>query len=252
MNKQNNSGQKVLRFRKSEISLHWALALPFMVCLSTALALVIFYNPDPTRPYRDIVSWVHKISGVSLIILPLVSIVSHRRDIKVYLHNMKHAWSWTFKDIKWLSLMGLAAVFKSISLPEQGKFNAAEKLNFMTLTATYPLYILTGIVIWVTNGVLLPWIVHFGMALMAIPLIAGHLFMATLNPSSRVALPGMITGFVDRHFVEHHHTQWYRENYGHAVESAEVAKKVDPQPIEGSLQEDQGLYEINDPAINNG
>lgn len=29
--------------------------------------------------------------------------------------------------------MGFAAINKNIELPEQGKFNAAEKINFMTL-----------------------------------------------------------------------------------------------------------------------
>jgi len=139
--------------------------------------------------------------------------------------------------------MGLAAVSKRIVLPEQGKFNAAEKLNFMTLTATYPLYILTGIIIWATNGLLIAWLIHFGMALVATPFVVGHLYMAMVNPSSRVALSGMFSGFVDPEFVKHHHTQWYREHFEVAVEVEVITPdtELDPQPLEGAPQGSQVL-----------
>ncbi len=181
---------KILRFRKSERLLHWALAIPFLVCLISALILVIFYNPNPMRPYRVLFSWIHRI-----------------------FYNIRQAWVWTFQDIKWLFLMGLAAISKKISLPEQGKFNAAEKLNFMYLMTTYPLYIISGLVIWLTDVAFASWILHCYIAIMSLPLIFGHIYMATINPKSRVGLEGMITGFVDRHWAKHHYTLWYREHF---------------------------------------
>ena len=47
-------------------------------------------------------------------------------------------------DYRWLVLFPRAAVNSRVVLPEQGKFNAAEKLNFMMVSATYPFYIITG------------------------------------------------------------------------------------------------------------
>ncbi len=205
--------QKILRFRKSERTVHWAIAVPFLLCFTTALILVIFYNPDPLRPYRETFSWIHRISGISLIVLPILSIIRSRGDYKIYFYNIRQAWVWTLEDLKWLSMMGLAAVSKRFTLPEQGKFNAAEKINFMTLMSTYPLYILTGLVIWWTDGALLSWLVHFGMAIVATPLIAGHIFMATINPDTRSGLPGMTSGYVDRDWAKHHYTRWYREHF---------------------------------------
>jgi hypothetical protein len=41
----------------------------------------------------------------------------------------------------------------------------------------------------------------------------GHIFMATLNPGTRVGLQGMISGFVDRQWAKHHYRRWYREHY---------------------------------------
>lgn len=222
-----NRSQKILRFRKSERKVHWAIAVPFLICYTTALILVIFYNPDPLRPYRYIFSWTHRISGVCLFLLPLISIWKSRGDIRIYFYNIRQAWVWSLEDIRWLALMGLAAVSKKIRLPEQGKFNAAEKINFMTLMSTYPLYILTGALIWLTNGAFLAWLVHFGMALIATPLISGHLFMAMINPDTRVGLSGMISGFVDRQWARHHYTRWYWEHF----ENAEAAAVMNPDAV---------------------
>jgi formate dehydrogenase gamma subunit len=193
--------------------MHWAIAVPFLVSYFTALLLVVIYNPDRTRPYRDLFSWVHRISGVALIALPMLAAFHSRGDFRVHFHNIRQAWTWMFDDIKWLSLMLLAAISDRIRLPEQGKFNAAEKLNFMVLLVTYPLYVLTGLLIWITHVAVLSWLLHFFMALLATPLILGHLFMALLSRSGRPGLQGMISGFVDRQWAKHHYRRWYREHH---------------------------------------
>ena len=128
----------VLRFRACERHLHWALAVPFKVCYLTAVILVLVYNPDPSRPLRQLVSWLHRGSGVCLAVLPLATILWHRRDFAHHLDNVRRAWTWSADDFKWLALMGVAMVTRRISLPHQGKFNAAEKINFIVLNLTYP------------------------------------------------------------------------------------------------------------------
>lgn len=52
------------------------------------------------------------------------------------------------------------------------------------------------------------------MALIATPFMLGHIFMATINPSTRKGLPGMFLGWVDREWARHHYTAWYREWFG--------------------------------------
>jgi len=205
--------EQILRFRKSERQLHWALAVPFLISYATAVILVLFYNPHPERPLREVVSWIHKISGISLILLPTLTVLRHRREFAVYLRNVREGWVWRLDDVKWLFLMGPAALNKKIELPHQGKFNAAEKINFMVLMSTYPLYIVTGILIWLPGVALLAWLLHFSMAVAATPLVFGHMFMATINPDTRVGLSGMFTGFVDRHWARHHYRRWYDENF---------------------------------------
>jgi formate dehydrogenase gamma subunit len=204
---------KILRFARSERILHWCIAGPFLVSLASAVIMVLIYNPDPTRPYRLVFSRIHRISGVALMFLPMLAAFKARGDIRLHFYNIRQAWVWMFDDIKWLALMGLAAVNPKIKLPEQGKFNAAEKINFMVLMVTYPLYVATGLLMWLTPLAILSWLMHFFMALMAVPLIFGHLYMALINPASRVGLHGMISGFVDRQWAKHHYRRWYRDHH---------------------------------------
>ncbi|MBI3671062.1 MAG: NAD(P)-binding domain-containing protein [Acidobacteria bacterium] len=204
---------QILRFLRSERVLHWSIAIPFMVCYATALILLVFYNPHPRRPFRDVFSWLHRISGVSLIVFPILAMVRNRGDYRMHLYNVKQAWTWAIDDLKWLVLMGAAAVSSRISLPEQGKFNAAEKLNFMMVMCTYPLFIATGLLLWMPGIAFLSWIVHVAMAAVATPLLLGHIFMATINPGTRVGLSGMFSGYVDRQWAKHHYRRWYRENF---------------------------------------
>jgi formate dehydrogenase subunit gamma len=204
---------KILRFRKSGRIVHWAMAIPFLVCFITALILVFYYNPDPLRPYRVLFSWTHRISGVSLIVFPLIAIILCKGDYRIYFYNIKQAWVWTVSDFKWLARAGLSVVSKNVSLPEQGKFNAGEKINFMVLISTYPLYILTGTLIWLTQGAWMSWLIHFFMAAIAAPLITGHLYIAVINPESRKGLQGIIKGYVNRKWAKHHYSLWYRDNF---------------------------------------
>ncbi len=209
---------KILRFAKSERLLHWSIAGPFVISFASAVVLVSIYNPDPSRPFRSFFAVLHRVSGVALIVLPLLAARHVRGDLRLHFYNIRQAWIWMFDDFKWLTLMLLAAVNSSISLPEQGKFNAAEKLNFMVLMVTYPLYVVTGLMMWLTHLAVLSWILHFLMATLATPLILGHIYMAVINPASRTGLQGMISGYVDRQWAKHHYRRWYREHHEAAEE----------------------------------
>jgi formate dehydrogenase subunit gamma len=202
-----------LRFLKSERLLHWAIAVPFMLCWVTALVLVFFYNPNPLRPYREVFSIIHRLSGVGLIVLPILAIFRKRSEYKMHLYNIKGAWRWSSNDLKWLALMGLAAVYKRIRLPEQGKFNAAEKVNFMLVMVSCGVFILTGVLIWLQDMAWIAWLVHVSFALLVTPTMLGHMYMATINPETRKGLTGMISGYVDRHWAKHHYALWYRERF---------------------------------------
>ncbi|MEI6669095.1 MAG: cytochrome b/b6 domain-containing protein [Acidobacteriota bacterium] len=205
---------EIVRFHLSERQMHWAVAIPFMVCYATAAVLILFYNPHPQRPYRAVLSWIHRGSGVALFALPVITFIQHWRDFRLHRRNVGDVWKWTLADIKWLLLIGPSTVNKNIVLPEQGKFNAAEKINFMVLIGSWPLYVCSGLLIWYHQYVFVAWVMHLSLAAAATTLLFGHIFMATVNPDTRVGLSGMVTGLVDRHWAWHHYGGWYKEHYG--------------------------------------
>ncbi len=212
------SADEILRFRRSERHLHWAIAIPFMVCYVTAAILVLVYNPNPTRPLRAVFSWTHRVSGMCLVVLPALTVLFHWRDFRTHLHNVRWGWRWTLDDVKWLLLMGPATFSSGIELPHQGKFNAGEKINFIAIMTTYPVYVVTGLLIWFAGIPFVTWLVHvYTAAFVATPLMLGHIFMALVNPDTRVGLSGMNSGFVDRHGARHHYRHWYDLIYGAGV-----------------------------------
>jgi formate dehydrogenase gamma subunit len=203
----------ILRFQESERLLHWAIAIPFLICWITALILILVYNPYPMRPYRSVFAVVHRMAGVCLVLLPALVMLT-KRDFKIHLYNIRNAWIWSLDDLKWLFLMGIAAINKKIALPQQGKFNAAEKVNFILVMAGWPVFGVTGIMMLVQNTPWLPWLVHVGMAFLVSPTMLGHIYMATINPETRTGISGMISGYVNRQWAKHHYGLWYLQ---HAV-----------------------------------
>jgi len=219
------SGQ-ILRFRKSEISLHWSIAIPVMVCYATGFILKVFYNLHSGSVSQDVFSWIHRIAGAGLIVFPLFAAIRNWRDYRVHLDNIKVAWTWTIDDLKWLVLMGAAAVSRRITLPDQHKFNAAEKLNFMMVMCTYPLFIATGLLLWMPGLRFWSWVIHVALAMAITPLLLGHIYMALVNPGTRVGLGGMISGYVDRQWARHHYRRWYREVFGDDAKGGAEVEEV--------------------------
>ena len=91
---------KIMRFARSERILHWCIAGPFLFSMATALVMVFVYNPHPTRPFRLSFSRLHRISGVAMMVLPLLAAFKARGDMRLHFYNIKQAWVWMFDDIK--------------------------------------------------------------------------------------------------------------------------------------------------------
>ncbi len=203
----------VLRFRRSERWFHWSIAAPFVICAATGFVLMAFYNLHSEGWSRATLSWIHRISGICFAVSPAMSAAVHWRDLRIHWSNVKEALRWSMQDSKWLSAMGLRLFDGRIRLPEQGKFNAAEKLNFLMVMCTYPLFIVTGLLLLMPGTKFISWITHVTIAVSAAPLMLGHIYMALINPETRVGISGMLSGYVDRAWAKHHYGRWYRENF---------------------------------------
>jgi formate dehydrogenase subunit gamma len=95
----------------------------------------------------------------------------------------------------------------------QGRFNAGQKLNAATTAAFAVLLGVSGLLLWYgerntdfrwTSTLLL----HDALTVASVVLVAGHLYLALLHPTTRHALRGMTLGSVREDWAREHHQKW--------------------------------------------
>jgi len=182
-------------------------------------------EPRP-RHLHDAFLAAHRALGLALVILPPLALLRGSANWRVHLENMREGCRWTADDVRWLLLFPRNAMDPRVTLPEQGKFNAAEKLNFMMVSTFYPLYIVTGLMVRLPGVAFFPYLAHLVMAGLGVLLVLGHIFMATVNPDTKVGLSGMFTGWVDRNWARHHYRRWYREHFEPNEMVADLATRL--------------------------
>jgi formate dehydrogenase subunit gamma len=106
-------------------------------------------------------------------------------------------------DVRWLLHRG----------GRPGRFNAGQKLNTIVTAAFAVLFAVSGFLLWYgerdtrfrfANTILL----HDGLMYAALVLLAGHLYLSLVHPSTRHALRGITRGSVDAEWARRHHPRW--------------------------------------------
>jgi formate dehydrogenase gamma subunit len=123
-------------------------------------------------------------------------------------------------DGPWLRYAGYTLLGAKLGAPAVGKFNAGQKLNTLALLLLSAALALSGGVLGVnffTRAVFRAAFVerifplHDLFMLVSLPLIAGHVYLAAINPGTRPSLRGMLDGRVNRRWAALHHALWLRE-----------------------------------------
>jgi len=202
---------RILRFTLRERLLHWGHALPFIGLLITGLAMHWTGLGELFLGSPELVKRVHKFLGLSLILFPLIALVSGGKELLIY--NLREVLHWQKSDLAWLWITMRRLLRKDEELPPQGRFNPGQKINtLVTLLFTWG-FIFTGLLIWLTEGRgwVLPLFIHNLLFVAVIPILSGHIYLALINPSTRESIRGMIWGRVDRQWLKEHHLLWYQE-----------------------------------------
>jgi formate dehydrogenase subunit gamma len=198
----------VRRFSAAEQSLHWLLAVSFLVMLATGL---ILYLPSLAQVAAQRQLWksIHLGAALGFWVGVLliwgsdpVALRSARGEIERF-DSDDRAWlAWSVK--------------RGGPEPPQGRFNAGQKLNTAIVAGLMVVFTITGVLIYLqeasarfrgTSAIL----IHDVAMYIAIPLVIGHLYLALLNPSTRHSLRGMTLGSVRRDWARRHHPKWERE-----------------------------------------
>ncbi len=190
----------VRRFSRTERALHWVHASAFFVLLGTGLVL---YLPRLSELVgrRPLMKDVHFYTGVAWAgAILAVAAMGDRRGLR---RTMRELNLFDSDDRRWL--LGRRA--------PQGRFNAGQKLN-AALTASFAiLFFVTGLLLWYgerDTRFRLPStiLVHDALMYASLVIVAGHLYLSLLHPSTRHALRGMTLGNVSEEWVREHHAKW--------------------------------------------
>jgi formate dehydrogenase subunit gamma len=222
----------IRRFSRTERALHWVHASAFFVLLGSGLVL---YLPRLSElvARRPLVKDVHLYTGLAwAVLVTLLILLGLRAGLRETIRELER---FDADDLRWLLGRGGRA----------GRFNAGQKLNAIVTAAFAVLFAVSGFLLWygerdtrfrLANTILL----HDGLMYAALVLLAGHLYLSLIHPSTRHALRGMIRGTVDAEWARRHHPRW-----------TELADDPGVRPEGGDgkperLVEDDGLAVLGD------
>ena len=197
----------VRRFGAQERRLHWLLAGTFLTMLATGL---ILYLPAFAQLAANRQLWKSIHLGAALAFWAgLVLLVLSDTDGALR-RGAADIDRFDADDARWLRW----AVARRGAEPPQGRFNAGQKLNAAIVAGLMVVFTASGLLMYLQEtdaafrGRTSAILVHDLATWVALPLIAGHLYLAVLNPSSRHSLRGMVLGTVRRDWARRHHPKW--------------------------------------------
>jgi formate dehydrogenase subunit gamma len=192
---------RVLRFTRSERAFHWLVASAFFSMLASGLAI------GKAGSFHSLMYAWHLASAGALVVgIAAIVLLGNRRALTRITRDLSTI---DALDREWLARVP-AAVVKHRPEPPAGRFNAGQKLNFILVSLLFASLLVSGIGLLVTGShPTSPAFkaAHVVAAYTLALLVAGHLYMAVINPSTRPALRGMISGRVDADWVRKHHAR---------------------------------------------
>lgn len=197
----------VRRFRAEERALHWLLAFTFLAMLATGLILYLpaFAQLAANRPlWKSLHLGAAIAFWAGLVFLLVTDTRGRLRTTATEIDRFDD------DDVRWLKW----AVVRRGPEPPQGRFNAGQKLNTAIVAGLMVVFTASGVLMYLqetdaaVRGKTSAILVHDVATWIAVPLIAGHLYLALVNPATRHSLRGMVLGTVRRDWARRHHPKW--------------------------------------------
>jgi formate dehydrogenase subunit gamma len=194
------SRRYVRRFSRTERAVHWVHASAFLVLLGSGLVL---YLPSLAAEIgrRPLVKDVHLFTALAwAVALVSVFVLGDRRGLRATARELD---VFDADDRRWLR--GRRA--------PQGRFNAGQKLNAALTAAFAVLLAVSGVLLWLGERDTRfrfdsTIVLHDVVAYLSVGLLAGHLYLAVIHPTTRHALRGMTVGTVREDWARQHHAKW--------------------------------------------
>ncbi|MEI8290414.1 MAG: DUF6079 family protein [Verrucomicrobiota bacterium] len=192
--------QKFKRFVKPELVLHWVNGLPFLALMLTGVVMLAsrFWHVN-----REWSVFVHEVFAAAWVIgLPLTLLV----HAKVHWQHLRIMLTWGRDDLLWMTQSFRSVYNKHITPPPVGRFNTGQKINALLVFVYFFGFSATGLLMFFKGSILFPWYAHAALFFSALGTVGGHLHLALLNPSTRIALAGIFNGWAPIEYIRHHHS----------------------------------------------
>ena len=197
----------VRRFWPEERSLHWLLAVTFLILLATGL---ILYLPAFAELAANRRLWKSLHLGAAIAFWAgLVVLVASDTGGRLR-RTASEVDRFDEDDLRWVRW----AVTRRGDEPPQARFNAGQKLNTAVVFGLMVVFSVSGLLMYLqetdaaVRGRTSAILVHDIATWIAVPLVAGHLYLVLVNRSTRHSLRGMVLGSVRRDWARRHHPKW--------------------------------------------
>lgn len=205
---------QVKRFEKGIIVTHWVYAVAFLALVVTGIG---FEYPSLSFLLGPTSRLIHRIAGILLLVTPLLYFFLNP---VTSLKNLGEVFFWSKDDILWLLKAPLHYMLGKGEMPPAGKFNAGQKLNYMTVVLTGGAFGVSGFIMWFVRPDLalhqrdlFRWaaITHQGAFWVGMMMFTLHAYLSLIHPFTKQALTAMLTGYVSRSYAASHHPKWLEE-----------------------------------------
>jgi formate dehydrogenase subunit gamma len=191
----------VERFTLTERLLHWVHASAFFVLLGSGLVL---YLPSlsTTVARRPLIKDIHFWTGISWAgAILLISLLGNRRAVAE-----------TIREVDLFDRDDRRFLTGNTHAP-QGRFNAGQKVNAILTAAFATLFFISGLLLWYgerdtrfrLGGTVF---LHDALMYVSLVIVAGHLYLSLIHPTTRHALRGITLGTVREDWARAHHAKW--------------------------------------------
>ncbi|MFH0908071.1 MAG: DUF6079 family protein [bacterium] len=194
--------EKFRRFVVPELILHWVNAIPFLLLMLTGGIMLASRFSHLDRELFSSTVVLHKMCAlVWLCGLPLTVLAS----AKPHWAHIRTMFTWGVADAIWMIQSIRSLYNKKAVIPPADRFNTGQKINACLVMLYYFGFATTGLLMFWKGTILFPWYVHTSLFFAAMGSVGGHLFLALINPSTRIALAGIFHGWAPMKYVGHHH-----------------------------------------------
>lgn len=210
------AGREIKMFNTTQRLVHWLHVMAFFTLALTGLVLYAPFLQGLAIGYAGwTIRLIHRLGAVLLALAALIYLIFSPRAL---FGSLKRIFTWTKDDWGWFKAAPRYYFLgDEEGMPPQDKFNAGQKLFYITVLVGLVLFGITGALMWFGKFYIPTWLFQWSVLIHDLCFIAYvafflvHFMLSVAHPLMKGALNGMLFGWMPEEYVKHHHARYYEE-----------------------------------------